>query len=68
MDTKKKTSQAQRKAIDKYLSKKERIYVVFEVGTKDRIHDWIYQNGYYDHKYIGEFIRDAVNEKLNTKI
>lgn len=68
MDTKKKTTAAQRRAVDKYLSNKERIYVVFEEGTRDRIHEWIYQNGYYDHNRIGEFIRDAVNEKLNTKI
>lgn len=57
MDQKKKTSEAMRKAINKYDSKWERVNCRFPEGTKKRIE----KAGY---KSINQFIIQAVFEKL----
>lgn len=46
----------------------ERVNLVLPSGTKARIHHWICENGYYDCDRIGEFIRDAIEEKLKTEL
>ena len=57
MDQEKKTSEAMRKAINKYDSKWERVNCRFPEGTKKRIE----KAGY---KSINQFIIQAVFEKL----
>lgn len=57
MEDKRKTTEAQRKAIYKYDDKFERVNCRFAVGTKERIQ----KAGY---KSVNDFIKLAVMEKL----
>mgnify|MGYP002674368641 FL=1 len=57
MEDKRKTTEAQRKAVYKYDDKFERVNCRFAVGTKERIQ----KAGY---KSVNDFIKLAVMEKL----
>lgn len=60
MESKKKTTEAQRKAIYKYDDKFERVNCRFPKGTFDRI-------GQFDYKSMNAFIVQAVMEKLEKE-
>lgn len=60
MESKKKTTEAQRKAIYKYDDKFERVNCRFPKGTFDRIEQ-------FDYKSMNAFIVQAVMEKLEKE-
>lgn len=61
-----KTPDYTKKAIANYQKTKERIGILFDKGTKERIYN-IYGNGYSINNYVKTLVDNDLNEKENAK-